>query len=128
MGWSARTELVAMVEGGYDCCCCSESDVSFCEYCHRYSCRSCGRVLCGAYVCRGGGSVVMISGDEGGRDGDKVIKSFKSCFKASRKVIVEKVHPSVSPRVSPEPGSPCDVGETSYGKDRRDDNDCGLGD
>ncbi|KAL9255216.1 putative 1-phosphatidylinositol-3-phosphate 5-kinase FAB1C [Drosera capensis] len=125
---SASTELVDMAEGGYDCCCCNECDVSFGEYCHRYSCRSCGRVLCGACVRRGGGSVVMISGDEGGRNGDKVIKSCKSCSKASWKVNVEKVYPSVSPRVNSEPGSPCDVGKISCGNDRRDDDDCGLGD
>ncbi|KAL9254943.1 putative 1-phosphatidylinositol-3-phosphate 5-kinase FAB1C, partial [Drosera capensis] len=124
---SRSTELVDMAEGGYDCCC-SECDVSFGEFCHRYCCRSCGRVLCGACVRRGGGSVVIISGDEGGRDGDKVIKYCKSCSKASRKVNVQKVHPSVSPRVSPQPGSPCDVGKICCGNDRRDDDDCGLGD
>ncbi|GAB4828783.1 hypothetical protein Ancab_018444 [Ancistrocladus abbreviatus] len=97
----ARAEF-RMAENGWQIC--NECEVKLTEFCHKYNCRGCGKLLCGACV-RSSGSLVIIAAAGGLNDDDqveRVIKSCKFCSKASKRHN-EKIYPSESPRESPEP-------------------------
>ncbi|KAM1520668.1 hypothetical protein ACFX10_011018 [Malus domestica] len=79
----------------------------------RYHCQSCGRWICGKCIQGSEWDGIEIS-DE---DGESSIKFCKFCSlarlrKEGGRKNSEKVHPSASPRESPEPPSPCCSGET----------------
>ncbi|GMH15175.1 hypothetical protein Nepgr_017016 [Nepenthes gracilis] len=59
--------------------------------------------LCDSCVHRSGSLVTVVAIDDSHLD--RVTKSCKFCFKASRRHI-EKIYPSESPQASPEPSSP----------------------
>ncbi|XP_044488390.1 putative 1-phosphatidylinositol-3-phosphate 5-kinase FAB1C [Mangifera indica] len=96
---------------------CSECDAKLNESCNGYHCQSCGRWLCGRC--------------NQGTESRESIKACKFCngisvsYGCGRKNS-EKVHPSVSPRESPEPPSPslssekndCSVNSESVQSDR----------
>ncbi|GAB2279995.1 hypothetical protein Dimus_014632 [Dionaea muscipula] len=111
--WCATTdtELFDMAES--NCEYCSECEVKFGEFSHKYNCRSCGRLLCGSCVRCGGSFVIVVASDGLGNGGkaERVIKSCKFCSKASKKLNIGKIYPSESPRVSPELPSPSDGGK-----------------
>ena len=90
---------------------CSECDTQFSEFWIRYHCQSCGRMLCGRCLW-GFESYIVASSEEN-------IKSCKFCSEVSLRheggrKYSEKIHPSASPRESPEPPSPC------FGDERTD--------
>lgn len=90
------------------CKMCSECDTKFSEFWIRYHCQSCGRMLCGKCLW-GFESYIVASSEEN-------MKSCKFCSEVilrreSGRKHSEKIHPSASPRESPEPPSPCFGGE-----------------
>ncbi|XP_007045106.2 PREDICTED: putative 1-phosphatidylinositol-3-phosphate 5-kinase FAB1C [Theobroma cacao] len=111
---------------------CCECDMKFAdEFSHRYRCQSCGRWLCSECVERYESRVVVVvaaeqSANVKGNDFSRMmsVKSCKFCcdgVKARResggRKYCEKVHPSESPRESPEPPSPCSVNSESIKSD-----------
>lgn len=102
-----------MPENSYKMCC--ECDTSFSEISLRFQCQSCSQLSCGKCI-RGYESYVVESdGMKVGNEALKRIKLCKFCSDANLRHEVgrrygEKVHPSVSPRDSPEPPSPSNDG------------------
>ncbi|XP_022776379.1 putative 1-phosphatidylinositol-3-phosphate 5-kinase FAB1C [Durio zibethinus] len=108
--------------------CCCECNVKFVdEFSHRYRCQSCSRWLCSKCV-EGYESPVVVDLSENVKDNDfsKMIsvKSCKFCCDGANtrresggRKYCEKVHPSESPRESPEPASPYSVNSESVRND-----------
>lgn len=97
---------------GNSCKMCCGCDIKFSEFWIRYHCQSCGRVLCGKCLW-GFESYIVASSEEN-------INSCKFCSEVSLRreggrKNSEKIHPSASPRESPEPPSPCFGGEKTDG-------------
>ncbi|XP_050375007.1 putative 1-phosphatidylinositol-3-phosphate 5-kinase FAB1C [Argentina anserina] len=107
---SLPSELDMPGNGGKMCCEC-RTDTSCIE--NRYHCQSCGRWICGKCV-QGGEWDGLKSGDGVGEDDLKFCKycSLVRLRREGGRKCSEKVHPSVSPRDSPEPPSPCFSNET----------------
>ncbi|GMH20328.1 hypothetical protein Nepgr_022169 [Nepenthes gracilis] len=82
---------------------CDGCGEKFAEFCHKYNCRDCGRMLCGSCV-RCSGSLVIVA-SVGDSQVERVINSCKFCPKASKRHI-EKIYPFESPRESPESPAP----------------------
>ncbi|XP_062111069.1 putative 1-phosphatidylinositol-3-phosphate 5-kinase FAB1C [Humulus lupulus] len=94
-----------MPENGNNMCC--ECHTNFSNHSQRYGCQSCGRWFCGKCIPGYESLVIESSG---------IIKFCKFCSETGMRGVVgtkvsEKVHPSASPRGSPEPPSPCFHGE-----------------
>ncbi|KAM6562990.1 hypothetical protein CsatB_022988 [Cannabis sativa] len=94
-----------MPENGNNMCC--ECHTNFSSHSPRYHCQSCGRWFCGKCIPDYESLVIESSG---------VMKFCKLCSETGMRGVVgskfnEKVHPSASPRESPEPPSPCFHGE-----------------
>ncbi|KAH7571005.1 hypothetical protein JRO89_XS05G0238700 [Xanthoceras sorbifolium] len=105
-----------MPENGCKMCC--ECAAKFNESCSGYHCQSCGRWLCRKCNDRGGSGVAVLSSRES-------IKSCSFCDGISvrpgcGRKYSEKVHPSVSPRESPEPPSPSSSTEQKCDKVQSD--------
>ncbi|KAK1551915.1 hypothetical protein Q3G72_007192 [Acer saccharum] len=93
-----------MPQNGCKMCCC-ECAAKFSESCNVYHCQSCGRWLCGNCCNDQSSSGAVVSSRESTKSCrfcDGIISARHGC---GRKYC-EKVHPSVSPRESPEPPSP----------------------
>ncbi|KAA8529067.1 hypothetical protein F0562_033445 [Nyssa sinensis] len=86
------------------CKMCSECEISFTDTCHRYHCRSCGRVLCRNCVW-GYGSLGIVASGNMKSTGEAGI-DIKACKFCSLGRYSDKIYPSESPRQSPEPASP----------------------
>ena len=121
--------------------CCCECDMKFVdEFSHRYRCQSCGRWLCSKCVERYESPVVVDQSDNvKGNDFSRMmsVKSCKFCcdgvnarHENGGRKYCEKVHPSESPRESPEPPSPCSVNSGSIKSDHLaqylEARDCGF--
>ncbi|KAK8522611.1 hypothetical protein V6N13_115570 [Hibiscus sabdariffa] len=102
--------------------CCSECYVKFDdEFSHRYPCQSCGRLFCSKCVERYESHAVDAADQSDDVKGDDFsrtmsVKSCKLCcdgvnssLENGGRKFSEKVHPSESPRASPEPLSPCSM-------------------
>lgn len=91
---------------------CCECNTNFTSTSHRYHCQSCGQWFCGKCIPVSGLDGLQSNGDSEG----SAIEYCKFCSEVrlrrecGRKYS-EKVHPSASPRESPEPPSPCFNGE-----------------
>lgn len=90
------------------CNMCCECHANFTDAFHRYHCQSCGRWFCGKCILGSESHRVETNGN--------LVSCCKLCseMQVRREVgrkYSEKVHPSVSPRESPEPPSPCFGGE-----------------
>ncbi|XWS34509.1 hypothetical protein CRYUN_Cryun21dG0044500 [Craigia yunnanensis] len=111
--------------------CCCECDMKFVdEFSHRYRCQSCGRWLCSKCVERYDPPVVDVVQSDNVK-GNTIdfsrmmsVKYCKFCCdgvntrrKSGERRYCEKVHPSESPRESPEPPSPCSVNSESIKSD-----------
>ncbi|PQP96235.1 putative 1-phosphatidylinositol-3-phosphate 5-kinase FAB1C [Prunus yedoensis var. nudiflora] len=115
---SRRARESRCLSGEFDmpsngCKMCCDCNTNTTDIGHRYHCQSCGRWICGKCIqgCEWGG---IKSNDE---VGESVTKFCKFCSRVrlrreSGRKYSEKVHPSASPRESPEPPSPCFSGET----------------
>ncbi|EXC06051.1 1-phosphatidylinositol-3-phosphate 5-kinase [Morus notabilis] len=93
---------------------CCDCHSNFTNLCHRYHCQSCGRWFCGNCIL--GSESLVATKSNGGLGSESVVKCCKSCSEIRDRKEVgrkysEKVHPSASPRGSPEPPSPCFNGE-----------------
>lgn len=91
---------------------CCECNTNFTNTSHRYHCQSCGQWFCGK--CALGPGFVALQGNGDGEG--SIIKYCKFCSEVrlrrdSGGKYSEKVHPSASPRESPEPPLPCFNGE-----------------
>lgn len=92
---------------------CCECHRNLTGLCHRYHCQICGRWFCGQ--CIFGYESFIVDAVKSGY-GESLTKYCKFCsdtrvgLECGRKHN-EKVHPSASPRESPEPQSPCFSGE-----------------
>ncbi|XVF02830.1 hypothetical protein REPUB_Repub04eG0208000 [Reevesia pubescens] len=124
--------------------CCCECDMKFVdELSHRYLCQSCGRWLCSKCVERYESPVVVDDDDQSdnvkgnGFSGLMSVKSCKFCSdgvntrrESGGRKYCEKVHPSESPRESPEPPSPCSLNSESIKSDHLarylEARDCGF--
>lgn len=96
---------------------CCDCMMNLAESCIRYHCQRCGRMVCENCVQANDSFGVVLSGDTNSTtEAGVVIKSCKFCFdisirnKLGRKYC-KKIHPSESPRQSPEPPSPSSSGE-----------------
>ncbi|XP_015882443.3 putative 1-phosphatidylinositol-3-phosphate 5-kinase FAB1C [Ziziphus jujuba] len=91
---------------------CCECHTNFTNTCHRFHCQSCGQWFCGKCIPHHG-----LDSLKGNAEGEEsIIKFCKLCSEISlrkecERKYGEKVHPSVSPRESPEPPSPSFSGE-----------------
>ncbi|BFG17183.1 hypothetical protein CerSpe_034570 [Prunus speciosa] len=115
---SRRARESRCLSGEFDmpsngCKMCCDCNTNTTDIGHRYHCQSCGRWICGKCIqgCEWGG---IKSNDE---VGESITKFCKFCSRVrlrreSGRKYSEKVHPSASPRESPEPPSPCFSGET----------------
>ncbi|OMO60574.1 Chaperonin Cpn60/TCP-1 [Corchorus capsularis] len=124
--------------------CCCECDTKFVDgLSHRYRCQSCGRWLCSKCVESYESSMVVVVDDQSDNvkcnDFSRMmsVKSCKFCCdgvnmrrESGGRKYCEKVHPSESPRESPEPPSPCSVNSDSMKSDRLahylEARDCGF--
>ncbi|OMO88078.1 Chaperonin Cpn60/TCP-1 [Corchorus olitorius] len=124
--------------------CCSECDTKFVDgLSHRYRCQSCGRWLCSKCVESYESPMVVVVDDQSDNvkcnDFSRMmgVKSCKFCCdgvnmrrESGGRKYCEKVHPSESPRESPEPPSPCSVNSDSMKSDRLahylEARDCGF--
>lgn len=98
---------------GNSCKMCCDCNTDTSGIGHRYHCQSCGRWICGKCI-QGGEWDGLKSSNE---VGENTIKFCKFCSQVilrreGGRKCSEKVHPSASPRESPEPPSPCFSGET----------------
>ncbi|KAI9169308.1 hypothetical protein LWI28_010555 [Acer negundo] len=117
-----------MPQNGCKICCC-ECAAKFSESCNVYHCQSCGRWLCWKCCNDQRSSGVVVSSRESiksCRFCDGIISARHGC---GRKYC-EKVHPSVSPRESPEPPSPSSSTKGESGQSDRlahylESRDCG---
>ncbi|XWS69313.1 hypothetical protein CRYUN_Cryun04dG0168500 [Craigia yunnanensis] len=121
---------------------CCECDMKFVdEFSHRYRCQSCGRWLCSKCVERYETPVVVVDQSDNAKGNDfsrmMSVKSCKFCcdgvnarHENGGRKYCEKVHPSESPRESPEPPSPCSVNSGSIKSDHLaqylEARDCGF--
>ncbi|XAR52497.1 1-phosphatidylinositol-3-phosphate 5-kinase [Bertholletia excelsa] len=99
-----------------NCKMCYECEVNFTDTSREYCCQSCSRILC-LNCARGSGSLEVLSGEaRSNMDAGVNIKSCKFCSEINvmnediRKYS-DKIYPAESPRLSPEPPSPCFSGE-----------------
>ncbi|KAH1122599.1 hypothetical protein J1N35_005759 [Gossypium stocksii] len=110
--------------------CCSECYTKFAdEFSHRYPCQSCGRWLCSKCVERYESYVVddVYQSDNAKSNDFSKMMSVKCCKfccdgvnarpESGGRKYSEKVHPSESPRQSPEPPSPCSMNSESIRSD-----------
>lgn len=97
---------------GNSCKMCCDCNTNTSGIGHRYHCQSCGQWICGKCI-QGGEWDGLKSSNE---VGENTIKFCKFCSQVrlrreGGRKCSEKVHPSASPRESPEPPSPCFSGE-----------------
>ncbi|GLT35020.1 hypothetical protein SLA2020_095050 [Shorea laevis] len=108
---------------------CSECDAKFTESSRGFHCQNCGSWLCSKCLqVQGFESPIVVESDDGKKDSANSWERVKSCNfcvgvtlrRQSGKILkyCEKVHPSVSPRESPEPPSHCSVYSESNQGDR----------
>lgn len=95
---------------------CFECMMNLAESCIRYHCQRCGRMLCENCVQANESFCGVVSSYTNSTTESGVVNSCKFCFDISVKNKVgrkycEKIHPSESPRESPEPPSPSSSGE-----------------
>lgn len=115
-GKSDQTSLIGLHDMDVESCkTCYECKMKFTDSCLKFNCLSCSRVFCRDCVVHIFGSSDVVASGSGESENlvrtvvdiktCKVCSDLSSCHKSTRK-FCDKVHPSESPRESPEPPSP----------------------
>ncbi|GKU90189.1 hypothetical protein SLEP1_g4219 [Rubroshorea leprosula] len=126
ISWGA-SDFIEMSGNGFKMC--FECDAKFTESSRGFHCQNCGSWLCSKCLqVQGFESPAVVESDDGKKDRDNSWESVKSCKfcvgvnprRQSGRILkyCEKVHPSVSPRESPEHPSHCSVYSESNHGDR----------